>query len=65
VRRLVVLLLLVGLALVAHPAAASAEKGPKLRVDLKSGKHRISPLIYGVNSADAGFAKKVRLPVNR
>ncbi len=40
-------------------------KAPRLVVDLKKGKHRISPLIYGVNFADRGFAKSVDLPVNR
>ncbi len=44
---------------------AKAAKGPKLTVDLKKGKHRISPLIYGVNFAEPGFAKDVDLPVNR
>ncbi len=48
---------------VATPAKAA--KGPKLTVDLKKGKHRISPLIYGMNFAEPGFAKDVDLPVNR
>ena len=64
------------LAVPASPAPAGAEphlpesvtratKAPRLVVDLKKGKHRISPLVYGVNFADRGFAKSVDLPVNR
>ena len=55
------------LAVPAAPAPAGAEphqtesvtraaRAPRLVVDLKKGKHRISPLIYGVNFADRGFA---------
>ena len=44
---------------------ARAAKAPRLVVDLKKGKHGISPLIYGVNFADKRFAKSVDLPVNR
>ena len=44
---------------------ARAAKAPRLVVDLKKGKHRISPLIYGVNFADKRFAKSVDLPVDR
>ena len=44
---------------------ARAAKAPRLVVDLKKGKHRISPLIYGVNFAGKRFAKAVGLPVNR
>lgn len=46
-------------------APAKVAKGPRLTVDLKKGKHRISPLVYGVNFAEPGFAKDVDLPVNR
>jgi len=55
----------------AEPAPEPAEavlragKGPRLVVDAASGAHRISPLIYGINFADKGFAKDVDLPVNR
>jgi hypothetical protein len=45
--------------------AARAVKGPKLVVDLRRGRHRISPLIYGVNFADRAFAKAVDLPLDR
>jgi hypothetical protein len=45
--------------------AARATKGPRITVDLRKGKHRISPLIYGVNFASKGFANAVDLPVNR
>ncbi|MDX6375045.1 MAG: hypothetical protein QOD98_4033, partial [Nocardioidaceae bacterium] len=44
---------------------ARAAKAPRLLVDVKKGKHRISPLIYGVNFAERGFAKDVDLPVDR
>ena len=45
-------------------AVARAAKAPRLVVDLKKGRHRISPLIYGVNFADKGFAK-VRRPAGQ
>jgi hypothetical protein len=44
---------------------ARAAKGPRLVVDVARGKHRISPLIYGVNFADQRFAHEVDLPVDR
>ena len=47
------------------PAATKVAKGPRLTVDLRKGRHRISPLVYGVNFADKGFADDVDLPVNR
>jgi hypothetical protein len=54
------------------PAVAASDpqldrvaKGPKLTVDVAKGKHRISPLIYGINFAEQGFAKDVDLPVDR
>ena len=47
------------------PAAAKPAKGPRLTVDLKKGRHRISPLVYGANFAETGFAKDVDLPVDR
>jgi hypothetical protein len=49
----------------AEAPVAKPAKGPRLVVDLKKGKHRISPLVYGVNFAEAGFAKAVDLPVDR
>jgi hypothetical protein len=45
--------------------APRVAKGPKVTVDVTKGKHRISPLIYGVNFADRGFANEVDLPVDR
>ena len=36
-----------------------AAKGPRLVVDVAKGAHRISPLIYGINFADAGLARDV------
>ena len=44
---------------------ARVAKGPRLVVDVAKGKHRISPLIYGVNFAQRRFAKDVDLPVDR
>jgi hypothetical protein len=51
-----------------QPAAAAAKpraKAPRLTVDVRRGRHRISDDIYGVNFADAAFAKATRLPVDR
>jgi hypothetical protein len=64
------------LCLLALPGSAAAEpapvepraavaKGPRLTVDLRRGAHRISPLVYGVNFADRGFANAVDLPLDR
>ena len=36
-------------------SVARAAKAPRLVVDLKKGRHRISPLIYGVNFAEPGL----------
>ncbi len=44
---------------------ARAARAPRLTVDVKKGKHRISPLIYGINFADQKFARRVHLPVDR
>lgn len=34
-------------------------------IDVSAGRHPISPLIYGLNFADAGLAAELALPVNR
>ncbi|WP_395657233.1 glycoside hydrolase family 44 protein [Nocardioides sp.] len=47
----------------ADPARVSG--GPVLTVDVKAGRHSISPDIYGVNFADEAFATSVGLPVDR
>src|SRR4051794_12189263 len=52
------------LALAAAPAA-SADPGPALSVNVDSGRHAISPYIYGWNFAPAAFAKEIDLPVDR
>jgi hypothetical protein len=39
--------------------------GPALRVDVGSGRHPISPYIYGMNFAEEGLAAELRLPVRR
>lgn len=49
----------------AVPTAKPAAAGPRLTVDVRRGKHRISPLVYGVNFAERGFADAVDLPVDR
>ncbi|MEO7909366.1 MAG: glycoside hydrolase family 44 protein [Roseiflexaceae bacterium] len=44
---------------------ASAATGPALSINAGADQHTISPLIYGMNFADAGLAQDVRLPVDR
>ncbi len=39
--------------------------GPSLQVDAASGRHAISPFIYGINFAEEGIAAELNLPVNR
>lgn len=39
--------------------------GPALTVDVAANRHPISPYIYGLNFAEAGFAAEIGLPVNR
>ncbi len=46
------------------PALAAAD-GPALTVDTTTGRHPISPYIYGMNFADETLAKELRLPVRR
>ena len=60
------LLTIVALALVAAPDRdASAATGPALSINAGANQHAISPLIYGMNFADAALAQDLRLPVNR
>ncbi len=47
------------------PPGAAAAPGPKLSVDAKADTHAISPLIYGLNYADAATARQLRLPIDR
>jgi hypothetical protein len=49
--------------LLAAPSALAA--APVLSVDAASGRHPISPLIYGWNFADPAFAAEIDLPVDR
>ncbi|SBT44864.1 glycoside hydrolase family 44 protein [Micromonospora auratinigra] len=51
-----------GLAL---PAPALAASGPALAVDATTGRHPISPYVYGMNFADEALARDLRLPVHR
>ncbi|MBC6460666.1 endoglucanase [Actinomadura sp. HBU206391] len=39
--------------------------GPDLAVDVRAGRHAISPYIYGMNFADEELAAELRLPVRR
>lgn len=60
------LLAIAALALVAVPGRdASAANGPALSINAAANQHAISPLIYGMNFADAGLAQDLRLPVER
>src|SRR5687768_1358699 len=60
------LLTIAAITLVATPGRdASAATGPALSIDAGADQHPISPLIYGMNFADAGLAQDVRLPVDR
>jgi len=61
----VAVFLATALAVSAAPDPAAAEPASRLTVDLKKGRHRISPLIYGVNFAEPRFARAVDLSVNR
>jgi hypothetical protein len=49
----------------ATPTAIPPGVGPALSVDGASGRHAISPLIYGMNFADEALASELRLPVRR
>ncbi|WP_155359180.1 glycoside hydrolase family 44 protein [Acrocarpospora macrocephala] len=49
----------------ATPAAAVSAEGPRLSVDLTSGRHPISPYIYGSNFTDEALAGELGLPVRR
>jgi hypothetical protein len=60
------LLTIAALALAAAPGRnAGAATGPALRINAGANQHAISPLIYGMNFADARLAQDLRLPVDR
>jgi hypothetical protein len=60
------LLLLTVVALAAAPGRdASAATGPTLSINAGAEQHVISPLIYGMNFADAALAEELRLPIDR
>src|SRR6476620_3999105 len=44
---------------------ASAATGPALSINAGANQHSISPLIYGMNFADAALAQDLRLPIDR
>jgi len=46
-------------------ALADAATGPALTVDPGAGRHPISRDVYGMNFADAGLEKELKLPVDR
>jgi len=47
-------------------SVAAKSPGPALAIDVTSGRHTISPYIYGMNdntgSVDPGLAKSIKLP---
>ena len=47
------------------PTPVGPVMGPALHVDAASGRHAISPYIYGMNFADEALAADLRLPVRR
>lgn len=49
----------------AHPGAAKAGRGPALSVDVRAGRHRISPDIYGMNWANPSLARELHLTADR
>ena len=57
--------LLALIACLLSPAAARADAGPALSLDLGADRHPISPDIYGMNYADPALASEIRLPVER
>ena len=60
------LLTIATLALVAAPGrGVRAATGPALSINAEADQHAISPLIYGMNFADAALAQDLRLPVDR
>jgi hypothetical protein len=52
-------------ALACTVSPAQADPGPALKVDAGSGRHAISPNIYGLNFADPALARELTLPVDR
>ena len=60
------LLTIAALTLAAAPGRdASAATGPALSINAGADQHAISPLIYGMNFADAALAQDLRLPIDR
>ena len=47
------------------PTPPGPVMGPALHVEVGSGRHAISPYIYGMNFADESLAGELRLPVRR
>src|SRR5262249_13455120 len=47
------------------PTPPGPVAGPALHIDVVSGRHAISPYIYGMNFADENLAAELRLPVRR
>ena len=47
------------------PPAPPAPSGLALSIDAAAGRHAISPYIYGLNFATAGFAAEIGLPLRR
>src|SRR4051794_39168582 len=60
------LLTIAALTLVGAPGRdVSAAAGPALSINAEANQHAISPLIYGINFADAALAQDLRLPIDR
>jgi hypothetical protein len=60
------LLAIVLLAIAGVPVQdAGAATGPSLSIDAGANQHPISPLIYGLNFADANLAQELQLPIDR
>jgi hypothetical protein len=63
----VVVGLLIPLAANGERTAAAATPGPALSLDVGTGRHPISPLIYGLNSygVDPALSAELRVPIQR
>src|ERR1043166_8315081 len=62
-RRNISFCIFVSLVAISRPAVLLG--GPDLSVDVLADRHPISPLIYGMNFADASLASELSLPINR
>jgi hypothetical protein len=49
----------------ASGTAAVAPAGPRLTIDVRAGRHAISPNIYGINWASPALLRELRIPLTR